>query len=232
MSNKRQKTMIVIQYWSIMARASGLFRMCAEAGVEWKHIASREEMGAALFGAKSSNLAPPILQDGDVILSQAVPCHQYLGNKFGFNKDIPVPEVALQYMEDLSDLHSQMADASMEGKATNDVHALQKYLTGDRYKYHLGAINRSIKGPFYFGDNPTYVDFAVCSYLDMCEGKWLIPLEPKSGDTLAKYAPKLKAIATAIRDLPSATQNEKISKLPWVPPPLVLKSDRVATWKE
>ena len=224
--------MIVIKYWPILARASGLFRMCAEAGVEWKHVTTAPVMGAAFFGAETSNLAPPILEDGDVVLSQAVACHQYLGNKFGFNKNIKIPELAIQYMNDLSDLHSEMGDKAIAGKKSNDVHALQEYVMGDRYKRHLQAINRSIKGPYYFGDEPTYVDFAVCSYLDMCEYKWLLPLVPKSGDTIAKYAPKLKSIYEKIRSLPSATNNAKINDANPVPPGLVLTPERVATWKD
>eukprot|EP00980_Cylindrotheca_fusiformis_P019431 scaffold6708_cov134-Cylindrotheca_fusiformis.AAC.1 len=57
MSNKRQKTMITIQYWPILARSSGLFRMCAEAGIPVTHLTSKDDMNAALFGvAESSNL--------------------------------------------------------------------------------------------------------------------------------------------------------------------------------
>ena len=100
-SKKRQKTdsMIEIKYWPLLARASGLLRMCAEAGVEFQHVsASGKDMGAALMGAESTNLAPPIVQDGNVIISQAIPCHQYIGEKLGFDKNIAVSQIALQYM--------------------------------------------------------------------------------------------------------------------------------------
>ena len=230
--------MISIKYWPILARSSGLFRMCAESGeVEWEHVTDASKFGAALLDSNTDpdakNLAPPILSDSDtgLTLSQAAACHQYLGNKLGFNKGIKHPEVAIQYMNDLSDLHSDMAEAAIKGKAANDVKALKEYLTGERYKRHLGAIDRCIVGPYYFGNEPTYVDFAVCSYLDMCEGKWLTPVEGKSGDTIAKYAPKLRAIAQKIRALTSAS-DPRIANTNLVPPPFVIPPERVKTWDD
>jgi len=206
--------------------------MCEEAGVEYKHATTPPEMGASYFGGQGTNLAPPIVEIDGVSVSQAVACHQFLGNKLGFNKNIEIPELAVQYMADLDDLHSQMADKAIAGKKTDDVLALQEYVTSDRYKQHLQSIDRSIKGPFYFGDEPTYVDFAVCSYLDMCVCKWLGPLEVKSGDTIATNAPKLKAVYDAICNLESATKDGFIKNTPRVPPPFILSPERVGTWKD
>merc|ERR1711900_131553 len=48
------------------------------------------------------------------------------------------------------------------------VEALQKFVKRDEHgKHHLwlGTINRQIKGPFYFGKKPTYVDFALVGVL-------------------------------------------------------------------
>ena len=209
---------ITIKYWPILARASGLFRMCVEAGVEFQHVTDPKSFGAAFIGDLSgTNLAPPILVDGDLVISQASACHSYLGHKLGFTKGIPVNELAIQFVSDLSDLHQDMWTANDSGK-------LHAYLTGDRYKSHLGVIERSIKGPYYFGDTPTYVDFATTSYFDMCEHKWLNPLREKSGDTLAA-CPKLKAVLSSIRSLPSAA---KLAHVNPVPPHFVLTPEQVA----
>ena len=69
--------------------------MCAESGeVEWEHVTDASKFGAALLDSNTDpdakNLAPPILSDSDagLTLSQAAACHQYLGNKLGFNKGI------------------------------------------------------------------------------------------------------------------------------------------------
>ena len=101
---------IVIHYWSILARASGLFRMCVEKNVPFEHQKDMKKFGAAFFGADSSNLAPPIIVDGDLTLSQSSACHMYLGKKLGFTTGIDTPEAearAIQCMIDLEDLHSE-----------------------------------------------------------------------------------------------------------------------------
>ena len=216
-----------IKYWGILARASGLFRMLEEAGVEYEYIKDKALMNCALFGGESTNLAPPVITDGDVTLSQAPACFQYLGNKLGFNEGIDVPEIAMQYILDLNDLFDSLFKESSKGRENNDVEALQAYMTGDRYQRHLAAINRSIKGPYYFGDKPTYVDFATVSYFDMLDGS-LEPLKEKSGDTVAKYAPKLRAVLDNIRALESA---KKLANIPAIPPGATLSEERVATWK-
>lgn len=217
--------MIVIHYWPMLARASGLIRMCAEAGVAWEHKTEMKEFGCALFGADSENLAPPIITDGEVTISQSIACHVYLGNKFGFNKNIPYPELALQYMLDLDDLHNEMKGAYMKG--ADDIKDLKEYLTGDRYKNHLSAVNRQIKGPYYFGNDPTYLDFMAVSYFDMCETRWLNPLLDKSGDTVAEHAPKLRTLLDRTRALESA---KKVESLPQVLPSRIVSPERVATW--
>ena len=164
---------ITIQYWPLRARASGLFQMLAEGGIEYEHETNLGNMNSVLFAPDDcpfTTLLPPILIDRSgettVTLSQTIPIFQYLGEKYGFNKGIPeVKQVALQYMHDLNDLHIEMShQAAVDLKAGVDILNLQAYLTGDRYKKHLGSINRCIQGPFYFGEEPTYVDFAVLRY--------------------------------------------------------------------
>jgi len=224
-------TPIVIKYWPILARGAGLFRMCVEKDVPFDHQTDMAGFGAALFGADSANLAPPILIDGDLTISQSSACHMYLGKKLGFTAGINTLEDearALQYMGDLSDLHADCQEAAIAGKASKDVAALQAYLTGDRYKSTLRAIEKCVKGPYYFGSEPSYMDFYADCYLCMLEGKWLGPLIPKSGDTIEMYAPKLKAAVAGVRALPSAA---KMPKLPPVPSSLTLTAERVATWQ-
>jgi glutathione S-transferase len=130
-------------------------------------------MTGALFAPEDGTftaLLPPILVDRSgettVTFSQTIPIFQYLGEKYGFNKGIPeVKQVALQYMHDLNDLHIEMSHhAAVDLKVGVDVSNLQAYLTGVRYKKHLMSIGRCIQGPFYFGEGPTYIDFAVLRY--------------------------------------------------------------------
>ena len=223
---------IIIKYWPILARGRGLFQMCAEAGVPFEHDTDMKGFGAALFGAESTNLAPPIIIDGDLTLSQSTATHQYLGKKFGLTSGIDSPgreALALQYMSDMNDLHSELVQKAMAGRLATppDVAALQEYITGSRYKAFLAAINRAIAGPFFFGAEPTYVDYYADGVVTMCHEKFLGPLVPKSGDTLETHAPKLMAIVSAIRARASAALLPKVNP---VPPNLVVTPERVATW--
>eukprot|EP00977_Amphora_coffeiformis_P006107 scaffold1323_cov160-Amphora_coffeaeformis.AAC.12 len=229
---KRRRPEITIMYWPFLGRASGLFRMLEEANIEYEHVSDVGQMCFAISSDdETTNLAPPIILDMNkgLTISQAVACHSYIGNKYGFDKGITVTQVAMQYMLDLDDLHNELLYRALKDRKEKTVTELQKYVTGNRYKNHLKAINRSIRGPFYFGQHPTYVDFAVCSYLDKCIGKWLAPLERKAGDTIGHYAPKLKAVYEHISSLPSAS---KLGHLPLVPPRASLSSAQVETWQE
>lgn len=223
---------IVIKYWPILARGRGLFQMCIETDQAFEHHTDMKEFGAALFGAETTNLAPPIIIDGDVTVSQSTATHVYLGKKLGFTVGIDTPGAearALQYMQDLNDMHTEMTKAAFASKT--DVKDIQEYLTGKRYKQHLEAIDRSIVGPFYFGAEPSYVDFYADGVVTMCEGKFLGPLLAKSGDTLSMHAPKLVAAVAAIRARPAAS---KLPDVPPVPASLagMMSAERVVTWAE
>jgi len=225
----------------MLARASGLFRMCAESGTQWRHDTTIVKEMAVLLQPKDqdngsstndTNLAPPIIVDEStgIVLSQSIPSHIYLGNKFGFNKNIPYPELALQYMHDLNDLHDEMKAAFLKSESTCSLHSLKDYLLGQRYQRHLEAIDRQIKGPYYFGDMPTYVDFMAASYFEMCEGRWLNPLAEAKHlkcDTIAEHAPKLRGVLKGIRGLESASTLESI---PTVMANRILTSEQIAAW--
>ena len=108
-----------------------------------------------LFGAESTNLAPPIIID-DLPAEHG---NSYLGKKFGLTSGIDSPAreaLALQYMSDMNDMHSELVQKAMAGRLATppDVAALQEYITGSRYKAFLAAINRAIAGPFFFGAEP------------------------------------------------------------------------------
>ena len=204
--------------------------MCVEKGQAFEHHTDMNEFGAAFFGAESTNLAPPIIVDGDIVVSQSTACHFYLGKKLGFTAGIDTladEAKALQYMQDMNDMHTEMTKAAFASKT--DVKDIQEYLTGKRYKAHMEAIDRAIVGPFFFGEEPSYVDFYADGVLTMCENKFLNPLLPKSGDTLQEYSPKLVALVAAIRDRPAAA---KLPDVPPVPARLaeMMSAERVATW--
>lgn len=214
---------LTIRYWPFLGRASPVFRMCAEAGVEFDHCSDQAKMQCALFGAKTTNLAPPMVVDGAVTVSQAPAAMMYLGNKLGFTTGITVPEVALQYACDVSDLFEAMRGVFIAGIAKNDLADAAKFMS-DRFKVIMSAIEKSIQGPFYFGEKVSWADFALAGYWDMIECKWLESLKEKTGDVLAD-CPRVKSVVAAIRALPSAEKISSIQKLE-----ADLKPDLVATW--
>merc|ERR1711998_83826 len=107
---------------------------------------------------------------------------------------------AMQYMLDAEDLWTEYGKAHGAGVAD-----LKKFLEGEGSRFHswLANMERSIKGPFYFGAKATFVDYQVTSIINMLKGHSLNKLESKTGDLFAAY-PKLKAVMTAILGLDSA----------------------------
>eukprot|EP00567_Pseudictyota_dubia_P016116 CAMPEP_0197435650 /NCGR_PEP_ID=MMETSP1175-20131217/3215_1 /TAXON_ID=1003142 /ORGANISM="Triceratium dubium, Strain CCMP147" /LENGTH=219 /DNA_ID=CAMNT_0042964747 /DNA_START=125 /DNA_END=784 /DNA_ORIENTATION=+ len=192
--------MIKIYYWPFLGRAGPAVRMLREAGVEYEQITEMADMASkcAAFGAETGTIAPPVLEDGDTVISQSTAVTMYVGKKYGF----PAPDdcKALQLMDDIVDLFQNGL-----GKNRDDAKTLKVYLDGDgekpaRFAVFAGALERNVAGPYFFGEKPSYVDFFFAS---ACGVACLDKFESKTGvDVLAPY-PKLQAIASKIRGLDS-----------------------------
>ena len=94
---------LVIKYWACHGRCRGLFQMLAETDTPYEHVTDMGAFGAAHFGAATANLAPPIVVDGALVLSQTVAVYTHLGKKLGFTCGIDTPAAeaqALQFMTD------------------------------------------------------------------------------------------------------------------------------------
>jgi len=122
-------------------------------------------------------MSPPVLIDQTeskegFTISQTGAILNYLGRKYNMYPEGQAHDKALaeQYILDQQDFFgSSMAGGFLkkDNKAAK-VEALQKFVKRDEHgKLHLwlGTINRQIKGPFYFGKKPTYVDFALVGVL-------------------------------------------------------------------
>merc|ERR1712139_129595 len=105
-------------------------------------------MKAALFGADSSNLAPPMVVDGSVVVSQAPAASMYLGHKFGLITGIKATAVALQYALDISDLHEMMRAEFNAGIDRGNLSTVPKFMA-ERFAAVVGSLERSIQGPFF-----------------------------------------------------------------------------------
>ena len=187
-------------------------RMLKEAGVDYEHISDMAELSqkCAVFGASGGNLAPPVIVDGDTILSQSTAVAMYIGTKYGF----PVPAgeecKAVQIMEDIKDLFE--GGISKNG---GDAATLKTYLKGDgdkpaRFAIFCNAIEHNIKGPYFFGDKLSYVDFFLTSVYGNSEDGGLRKLKEKSGADIFEPYPKIRGVIEHVRGLDSFKENEMI----------------------
>ena len=87
--------------------------------------------------------------------------------------------------------------------------ALKVYLEGDgsgkpsRFTKQATNLSRGIKGPYFFGDSPSYADFFLCQHMDWQDEMCLRRLrEEIQLDCFGPY-PKIKAVVEGIRNLDS-----------------------------
>lgn len=193
---------ITLYYWPRFGRAGALIRMMEEKGVPYEHIFLKDEMAtkATAFGATGINIAPPIIDDGGKLISQSTACCMYLGKKLGFDKGVDVC-LALQYMVDIGDT------AEGIGKNNEDAVLLKKFLEGDdgkpsRWSALAGTVERNIKGKYFVGDEPSYVDFFLLQHFDGRRDMFEKLQARTVKDFLADY-PKIKAVLEGLRSLPS-----------------------------
>ena len=123
----------------------------------------------------------------------------HVGNKCGLNVGITNPAKAVQHLADIVDLFENgVGGALSKGGAQ-----LKLYLEGDRLPKLLGNMNRSIKGPFFFGDAPTYVDFFLCQHVDWLDYTLLNRLKSeKNVDVFSSYT-NITGVLEGIRNLES-----------------------------
>mmetsp|Transcript_143185 Transcript_143185/g.249714 ORF Transcript_143185/g.249714 Transcript_143185/m.249714 type:complete len:232 (+) Transcript_143185:1-696(+) len=195
---------ITLYYWPMHFRCGALVYMMEQAGVPYEHVSDKALMAtkATVFGAEAGvNIAPPILDDGGKLISQSTACTMYLGKKLGFDKGVD-DCLAVQYLCDIVD----WCEGGI-GKNNEDAASLKKYLEGGRFAAMGGCVERNIKGPYFFGEEPSFVDFFLLQHMDWRKSLFE-KLQAKTGtDYLAPF-PKIKAVAEALRALPSYTKLE------------------------
>ncbi|KAL3912522.1 MAG: hypothetical protein SGPRY_008311 [Prymnesium sp.] len=160
-----------IFYWPVPGRAYSLLAMCSFACAPCSHVHAYDRMahltsatGRTIVGeALGDTFAPPMVVDKGrgVIISQSVAATLYLGEQLGFDRAVQIMPKAVQYMVDASDLLSQtpIADPPITEPSNSDVAALVDFHDSGRFNAWMGNLERSIKGPYYFGDSISYVDF-------------------------------------------------------------------------
>jgi len=187
---------IEIYYWPFLVRGASLVRMLEHTKTPYKYISDKAQMATvcSAFGATSGDtFAPPVVKDGDYLVSQSVASCLYLGKKLGLTPPGYDDFKAIQYCSDIVD-----AFEGGVGKNNEDGAALKKYLTGERFKAQLSNLERAIQGPFYFGAEPSAVDFFLLQHMDWRDGSLFTPLKDRGLDALAPY-PKVCGVHAALK---------------------------------
>jgi glutathione S-transferase len=190
---------VSVYYWGMLGRSSAAQRMLTCAGIEYSHKSDFGEIAekASAFGAQGPNFAPPILVDGDLILSQSSAVTMHAGEKAGFDKGVHKC-LAVQFMSDIGDFGSEIS------KACGDADSLHAFLHGKegapgpgRCAAWLATLEAQIKGPFYFGDEPSYVDFYLAQALDWTSFVYFGPVVKAGGANPLKDAEKYPKVNKA-----------------------------------
>ena len=191
---------ITVYYWPFLGRGASLVRMLEHTGTPYEYVSDKAKMAeyASLFGSTGyDTLAPPIVVDGDTVISQSVPTCLYLGKKLGLQPPGYDEYKAMQYCLDIVDTFEGNLGKNNENGAT-----LKAFLTGDRYRFLMANIERSIKGPFYFGDQPSAVDFFLTQHMDWRMSNVFDPLKATGPyDYLEPYE-KIRTAYEAIKATP------------------------------
>mmetsp|Transcript_63282 Transcript_63282/g.184957 ORF Transcript_63282/g.184957 Transcript_63282/m.184957 type:complete len:234 (-) Transcript_63282:38-739(-) len=198
-SEEMSSAKITLYYWPMHFRCGALIYMMEEKGVTYEHVSEKEKMAtkATAFGATTGiNIAPPIIEDGGKLISQSTACTMYLGKKLGFDKGVD-DCFAVQYMADIVD----WCEGGI-GKNNEDATLLKKFMEGGRFAVMAGCVERNIKGPYFFGDEPSFVDFFLLQHMDWRKDLFEKLQAATGTDFLGEY-PKIKGVAANLRLLPS-----------------------------
>ena len=141
------------------------------------------------WGASTDCFAPPVVVDGDVVISQSTATCMYLGNKLGL---IPAgfdTFKAIQQMVDIVDVFEGNL-----GKNNEQGPTLKKFLEGDRWPQLMKNLEAGIKGPYYCGDEPCCVDFFLAAHVDSRKATLFEPLKAKLGVDALSAFPKIEKV--------------------------------------
>lgn len=219
------KRTLTLYYWPFMGRAGAVVRMLDATKTPYKwisvdrnHPTSPESVEMlSMLSARArpyhavtgtctdcDTFAPPVVVDGDAVVSQSVAVAMHVGDRVGFGGTrIPSIPKAVQYMNDVADFCSEAMAAALSPDAVVKVRA---FIEGGRMDAWLSNIEHSISGPYYFGQWPSYVDFHLLHMVDWAiEDAFLIALTPKleaRGISPLSKVPKLRTLLALLRAEP------------------------------
>jgi len=190
---------LTLYYWPAVARVGAALRMLHESKTPftWKTEFDDFKAVSSGWGAPTTTYAPPILKDGESLISQSLAIAVHVGRRCGYDKGIPCSSKALQFMGDAYDFWEE---ATKHSKDLAGLNAFLKAPPGEGKiawcDEWLNNFENSIQGPFYYGEQVTYVDFWTTQTFDWVDFLLFKPLTV----CLAKY-PKLSGMLAGTRAL-------------------------------
>jgi glutathione S-transferase len=205
-------------------------------GTSWMDDEAKAERAAEIAKGKVAlQMSPPVLIDQteskEFTISQTAAILNYLGRKYNMYPDDQAHNHARaeQYILDQQDFFGSMTG---KGRAPKKSHAewlisrasesdpskqtkLLEFVRKDEHgKLHLwlGTINRQIKGPFYFGEKPTYVDFALMGVLSAFTDYHRETIKVLGKDPVEEYA-KVAKIRKELKKGRDGYSYAKVQKL-------------------
>lgn len=177
-------------------RAAACLRLLEHTSTPFEWIKDRAELTkvCGAFGADSTDtFAPPVVMVGDYSVCQSTATVFYLGKKLGLVPPAFDDAKAMQHLIFIQDVFEGNL-----GKKNESGPDLKAFLEGPRWVQLMSTLERSIKGPYFFGDTPCCVDFFLLAHLDARIPSIFEPLQEKYGvDKISMY-PKCLAIRTAL----------------------------------
>jgi len=221
-----------VYYWGMYGRAGSTLRMLLESGADFEHKFDYPSLASvcSAFGGDSISMAPPVVVHGDMQISQSTACAMYVGKQCGF----PAPDDCLGscYLNCIVDVFENGI-----GKNNTDGADLKVYLDGDgkgpsRFAKFAGSVEKQIKGPFYFGEEKSYVDFFLGHIHSYYTATTLAKFEKATGKDIFAPFPKIKAVCKVIQELPSFVNAQaKEGALNLAKPEYTIKDEVIAAYK-
>ena len=193
---------LTVYYWPMFGRGGPVCRMLEHAGIAYVHKSEFPEIASlcSAFGASTDTFAPPVVVDGELTLSQSVPCAIYIGRKCGLCPPEGTEDAkSFQHLMDIIDFY----EIGIDGAKGKGGAALKQFLEGDRFVKQKANIERGIQGPFYYGEKPCYVDFVLCAQQDWIKATLLDRLKAEKGVNAFAEDSKIMGVVNGIRNLDS-----------------------------
>jgi hypothetical protein len=200
---------IIVTYWPMRGPAAGaVFLMLDYAKIPYVRKTSYHDLAKVCsnFGGPFDTFAPPVVQYGSLLYSQPIVVILWAARRAGLTPHSADDELkAIQYIADLIDIFEVEI-----GRLISNMNKGGKVFKEQAFNILpklMRTLERGIKGPFWYGDKPTFVDFFATNIFDFYCVCFFNRLESEFGVNLFIANDKFLGVVDAIRSLDSYKAN-------------------------